>query len=174
MCSKDSTSPKISCSGYGRRLPQPMTSLSPQPIQAIRDIHTSDVDRPDLQQDGAPLHPRPTESVAAGRSAGVAGAARALHAVECVQMDPLNVVARGHHLALLSRVHDYQPEQLDNVMYRDRAFFDYGGGECVQMDPLNVVARGHHLALLSRVHDYQPEQLDNVMYRDRAFFDYGG
>ena len=42
-------------------------------------------------------------------------------------MDPLNVVARSHHLALLSRVHDYQPEQLDNVMYRDRAFFDYGG-----------------------------------------------
>lgn len=57
----------------------------------------------------------------------MAGAARALHAVECVQMDPLNVVARSHHLALLSRVHDYQPEQLDNVMYRDRAFFDYGG-----------------------------------------------
>ncbi len=58
---------------------------------------------------------------------GEGGTAEAIHAVECIQMDPLNVIARSHHLALLSRVHDYRQEHLDNLMYRDRLFFDYGG-----------------------------------------------
>lgn len=61
------------------------------------------------------------------RWTGEDGTAEALRAVECVQMDPLNVVARSHDLALLSRVHDYRHEHLYNVMYRDRRFFDYGG-----------------------------------------------
>jgi uncharacterized protein YcaQ len=61
------------------------------------------------------------------RWSGEAGTTEALRTVECIQMDPLNVVARSHHLALLSRVHDYQRDYLDNVMYRDRLFFDYGG-----------------------------------------------
>jgi uncharacterized protein YcaQ len=41
-------------------------------------------------------------------------------------MDPLNVMARSHDLALWGRVLDYQPDHLHTVMYRDRAFFDYG------------------------------------------------
>jgi len=61
------------------------------------------------------------------RWAREAGTTQALHVVECVQMDPLNVVARSHHLALLSRLHDYLPEHFDHAIYRDRGFFDYGG-----------------------------------------------
>jgi hypothetical protein len=61
------------------------------------------------------------------RWAGYKGTAQALFYVECVQMDPLNVIARSHHIALWSRVLDYRPEHLDTVMYRDRGFFDYGG-----------------------------------------------
>jgi uncharacterized protein YcaQ len=41
-------------------------------------------------------------------------------------MDPLNVIARSHDLALWGRVLDYQPDHLDTLMYRERAFFDYG------------------------------------------------
>jgi uncharacterized protein len=41
-------------------------------------------------------------------------------------MDPLNVIARSHDLALWGRVLDYQRDHLDTLMYRDRAFFDYG------------------------------------------------
>jgi uncharacterized protein len=41
-------------------------------------------------------------------------------------MDPLNMIARSHDLALWGRVLDYQPDHLDALMYRDRAFFDYG------------------------------------------------
>jgi uncharacterized protein len=55
------------------------------------------------------------------RWAGKAGTAQAL------QIDPLNVVARNHDLTLLSRVADYRAEYLDELIYHDRAFFDYGG-----------------------------------------------
>src|SRR5207302_1471854 len=44
-----------------------------------------------------------------------------------VQLDPLNVVARSHDIALWSRVLDYRPEYLDQLLYQDRQFFDYGG-----------------------------------------------
>jgi uncharacterized protein len=60
------------------------------------------------------------------RWSGKDGTAQALHSSECVQMDPLNVIARSHDLALWGRVLDYQPDHLDTLMYRDRAFFDYG------------------------------------------------
>lgn len=61
------------------------------------------------------------------RWSGEAGTANPLETVECVQRDPFNAVARSHHLALLSRVHESRHDYLDNVMYRDRQLFDYGG-----------------------------------------------
>ena len=61
------------------------------------------------------------------RWSGKAGTAQALRQIEVLQIDPLNVVARNHDLTLLSRVVDYRPEYLDELIYRDRAFFDYGG-----------------------------------------------
>ena len=61
------------------------------------------------------------------RFAGRAGTAEALRLAQAVQMDPLNVVARSHDLALWGRVLDYRPEHLERLMYREREFFDYGG-----------------------------------------------
>ncbi|HZY42580.1 MAG TPA: crosslink repair DNA glycosylase YcaQ family protein [Anaerolineae bacterium] len=58
---------------------------------------------------------------------GAAGTAQALRYCEAVQIDPLCVVARNHDLTLHSRVIDYQPEQLDQLLYQAREFFDYGG-----------------------------------------------
>jgi hypothetical protein len=55
------------------------------------------------------------------------GAAQALRQVERVQMDPLNVVARSHDLTLLSRVTNYRTHHLEQLLYEDRGFFDYGG-----------------------------------------------
>ena len=62
------------------------------------------------------------------RWSGKNGTAQAIRAAEAVQMDPLIVVARSHDIALWGRVHDYQPSHLDELLYTDRAFFDYGGG----------------------------------------------
>jgi uncharacterized protein YcaQ len=58
---------------------------------------------------------------------GLTGTAEALRVAEAVQVDPLIVVARNHDLTLHSRVIDYQPQQLDRLLYTDRLFFDYGG-----------------------------------------------
>ncbi|MCI0399309.1 MAG: winged helix DNA-binding domain-containing protein [Chloroflexi bacterium] len=62
------------------------------------------------------------------RWAGKEGTAGALRTMEALQMDPLNIVARSHDIALWGRVIDYRPEYLDQLLYQDRAFFDYGGG----------------------------------------------
>src|SRR5260370_40233984 len=42
-------------------------------------------------------------------------------------MDPLSVVARSHDIVLYGRVLEYQPADLDAVLYTDRSCFDYGG-----------------------------------------------
>jgi uncharacterized protein YcaQ len=58
---------------------------------------------------------------------GKAGAAEAIRAIGGVQVDPLVVVARNHDLKLHSRVHAYDPDHLNDLLYQERQFFDYGG-----------------------------------------------
>ena len=58
---------------------------------------------------------------------GLTDLTQALLTCEAVQIDPLIVIACNHDLTLHSRVIDYQPEQLDRLLYTDRLFFDYGG-----------------------------------------------
>jgi uncharacterized protein YcaQ len=59
---------------------------------------------------------------------GKKGTAGAIRTCEAMQMDPLVMVARSHDIVLHSRVLDYKPEYLDQLMYKERQFFDYGGG----------------------------------------------
>jgi uncharacterized protein YcaQ len=61
------------------------------------------------------------------RWVGKEGADQALRQIGSLQMDPVQVIARSHDLALHSRVLDYRPQYLDALLYRDRQFFDYGG-----------------------------------------------
>lgn len=65
------------------------------------------------------------------RWAGKDGTAEAIRAIEALQLDPLQVVARSHDIVLWSRVLDYQPSYFDEVVYQERQFFDYGGNLCV-------------------------------------------
>jgi len=58
---------------------------------------------------------------------GKQGTALAIRACEAVQLDPLVVIARSQDIFLHSRVQDYKPEHLYQVMYKERKFFDYGG-----------------------------------------------
>jgi len=51
----------------------------------------------------------------------------ALHQMEALQFDPLNVIARSQDIALWGRVLEYRPEHLYQVTYDERRFFDYGG-----------------------------------------------
>ena len=58
---------------------------------------------------------------------GKEGVVQAVREGCVVQVDPLNVVARSHDIALYGRVHDYQPSHLDAALYTDRTLFDFGG-----------------------------------------------
>jgi len=61
------------------------------------------------------------------RFEGKKGVTTALHQMEALQLDPLNVIARSHDIALWGRVLDYRPEFLYHAAYDERRFFDYGG-----------------------------------------------
>ena len=62
------------------------------------------------------------------RCKGKKGTAQAIRTCEVVQLDSLNIVVRSQDIVLQSRVLDYKPEYLYQVMYKDRQFFDYGVG----------------------------------------------
>ena len=68
---------------------------------------------------------------------GPKGTAQALRAMEYLQLDPLQIVARSHDLTLHSRVLDYAPGLWEDPAYRKRQFFDWGGWLAVRpMDEL--------------------------------------
>ncbi|MEZ4706484.1 MAG: hypothetical protein R3A44_04720 [Caldilineaceae bacterium] len=58
---------------------------------------------------------------------GVEGTEQAMRAMEYLQLDPLQIIARSHDIKLHSRVLDYTPGLWEEVTYRQRQFFDWGG-----------------------------------------------
>ncbi|MAS38146.1 MAG: hypothetical protein CL610_29385 [Anaerolineaceae bacterium] len=58
---------------------------------------------------------------------GIEGTAQAMYDMEYLQLDPLQIIARSHDIALHSRVADYQPGLWEDVTYQQRQFFDWGG-----------------------------------------------
>ena len=58
---------------------------------------------------------------------GVAGTEQAMRAIEYLQLDPLQIIARSHDIQLHSRVLDYTPGMWEDVSYGQRKFFDGGG-----------------------------------------------
>ncbi|MBI9012885.1 MAG: YcaQ family DNA glycosylase [Clostridiales bacterium] len=44
--------------------------------------------------------------------------------VGCLQFDPLNIIAMNPHLVLQSRIKDYKPEMLWDLLYKDRKLMD--------------------------------------------------
>ncbi len=58
---------------------------------------------------------------------GLKGTERAMCAVEYLQLDPLQIVARSQDIQLYSRVLDYRPGMWEVATYQKRKFFDWGG-----------------------------------------------
>lgn len=58
---------------------------------------------------------------------GINGAEQAMRAMEYLQLDPLQIVARSQDIALHSRVLGYTPGMWEEVAYTHRKFFDWGG-----------------------------------------------
>jgi uncharacterized protein YcaQ len=58
---------------------------------------------------------------------GIAGAEQAMRAIDYLQLDPLQIIARSHDITLHSRVLDYTPGMWEELAYGQRKFFDWGG-----------------------------------------------
>lgn len=68
---------------------------------------------------------------------GVAGTAQAMRAIEYLQLDPLQIIARSQDIMLYGRVLDYTPGLWEEVTYQQRQFFDWGGWLAIRpMDEL--------------------------------------
>ena len=61
------------------------------------------------------------------RFKGLGGTTKAIHQMQGLQLDPLNIVARSQEIALQGRVLDFKLEHLYQAAYQKRGFFDYGG-----------------------------------------------
>lgn len=68
---------------------------------------------------------------------GLKGTEKAMRAIEYLQLDPLQIIARSQDITLHSRVLDYTPGMWETVTYKQRKFFDWGGWLAVRpMDEL--------------------------------------
>jgi uncharacterized protein len=68
---------------------------------------------------------------------GIQGTQQAMRAIEYLQLDPLQIIARSQDIQLHSRVLDYTPGLWEDVTYQQRNFFDWGGWLAVRpMDEL--------------------------------------
>ncbi len=65
------------------------------------------------------------------RFKGARGVEAALHQMDMLQLDPLNIGARSQDIAMYGRVLDYRPEYLYKMAYERRRAFDYGGWLCM-------------------------------------------
>src|SRR5215203_4682781 len=61
------------------------------------------------------------------RWGGIKGTEQAMRAIEYLQLDPLQIIARSHDITLHSRVLDYTPGMWEEAAYQQRKFFDWGG-----------------------------------------------
>lgn len=84
---------------------------------------------------------------------GLDGTAQAMQAIEFLQLDPLQIIARSHDITLHSRVLDYTPGLWETAAYDQRGFFDWGGWLAVRpMDELP-----HWRVVMHRERDGHPD-----------------
>jgi uncharacterized protein YcaQ len=84
---------------------------------------------------------------------GIKGTEQAMGAMEYLQLDPLQIIARSHDIQLHSRVLDYTPGTWEEVAYQRRKFFDWGGWLATRpMDELP-----HWRAIMHRERDGNPD-----------------
>lgn len=97
---------------------------------------------------------------------GLAGVEQAMAAMEYLQLDPLQIIARSQDIALHSRVLDTTPGLWEDAAYQQRKFFDWGGWLAVRpMDELphwRVVMRRERDEA-SRIRDMARDHADAIV-----------
>jgi uncharacterized protein YcaQ len=108
---------------------------------------------------------------------GIRDTEQAMAAMEYLQLDPLQIIARSHDIKLQSRVLDYSPGLWENVAYQQRKFFDWGGWLAVRpMDELphwRVVMhreRDHN----ARLHSIAREHAEAIVEMRATLHERGG
>jgi uncharacterized protein YcaQ len=89
-----------------------------------------------------------------------------MRAMEYLQLDPLQIIARSQDITLHSRVLDYTPGMWEDVAYQKRKFFDWGGWLATRpMDELP-----HWRVVMRRERDRGPDIDTRIhkMARDHA------
>jgi uncharacterized protein len=87
---------------------------------------------------------------------GLEGTEQAMQAIEYLQLDPLQMIARSHDIMLYGRILDYTPGQWEEVTYRQRKFFDWGGWLAVR--PLDELP--HWRVVMARERDSESRLLN--------------
>lgn len=97
---------------------------------------------------------------------GLEGVEQAMAAMEYLQLDPLQIIARSQDIALHSRVLDTTPGLWEDAAYQKRKFFDWGGWLAVRpMDELphwRVVMRRERDDA-SRIRDMARDHADAIV-----------
>ncbi len=96
---------------------------------------------------------------------GVRGTEQAMRAVEYLQLDPLQIVARSQDITLYSRVLDYRPALWEDVTYWQRKFFDWGAWLAVR--PMDELPHWRVVMRRERDGDYGDPRIRR-MARDHA------
>lgn len=84
---------------------------------------------------------------------GIGGTEQAMVAMEYLQLDPLQIIARSQDIKLHSRVLDYTPGMWETVTYEQRKFFDWGGWLAVR--PMHELP--HWRVVMHRERDGGPD-----------------
>ncbi len=107
---------------------------------------------------------------------GIEGTEQAMHAIEYLQLDPLQIIARSQDIMLYSRVLDYTPGMWEDVTYQQRKFFDWGDWLAVRaMDELpywRVVMRRERDSS-SRLHALARDHADAIVEMRAALHERG-
>jgi uncharacterized protein len=96
---------------------------------------------------------------------GVKGTEKAMRAMEYLQLDPLQIIARSQDITLYSRVLDYSPGMWEKVTYKQRKFFDWGGWLAVR--PIDELPHWRVVMHRERDGDYGDSRIRG-MARDHA------
>ncbi|MBK8904936.1 MAG: YcaQ family DNA glycosylase [Anaerolineaceae bacterium] len=84
---------------------------------------------------------------------GLDGTAQAVQAMEYLQLDPLQIIARSQDITLHSRVLDYTPGLWETAAYEQRGFFDWGGW--LALRPMDELP--HWRVIMHRERDGHPD-----------------
>lgn len=83
----------------------------------------------------------------------LAGTVEAMQAMDYLQLDPLQIIARSQDITLHSRVLDYTPGLWETAAYEQRAFFDWGGW--LALRPMDELP--HWRVIMQRERDGHPD-----------------